>query len=92
MLAPVSAFPSFGPLYSPYLVFKHGWGRRFASMYMVFGLTETRVFCRYWWTHHFSSAKTRNYLCFLVGYSNSLGLIGGLCSVEYGFATLFCAE
>ncbi|KAK8036269.1 GABA-specific permease [Apiospora rasikravindrae] len=46
----------------------------------------------YWWTHYFSSAKTRNYLCFLVGYSNSLGLIGGLCSIDYGFATMFCSE
>ncbi|ROW10900.1 hypothetical protein VPNG_05362 [Cytospora leucostoma] len=45
----------------------------------------------YWWTHYFSSAETRNYLCFLVGYSNSLGLIGGLCSINYGFALMFCA-
>lgn len=36
----------------------------------------------YWWTHYFGSPKTRNYLCFLVGYSNSLGLIGGLCSIN----------
>lgn len=36
----------------------------------------------YWWTHHFSSPGTRNYLSFLVGYSNSLGLIGGLCSIN----------
>lgn len=36
----------------------------------------------YWWTHHFSSPKTKNYLSFLVGYSNSLGLIGGLCSIN----------
>lgn len=36
----------------------------------------------YYWTHYFSSPKTRNYLCFLVGYSNSLGLIGGLCSIN----------
>lgn len=45
----------------------------------------------YWWTHYFSSPKTRNYLCFLVGYSNSLGLIGGLCSIDYGFALMFCS-
>ncbi|KUI54718.1 GABA-specific permease [Cytospora mali] len=45
----------------------------------------------YWWTHYFSSVRTRNYLCFLVGYSNSLGLIGGLCSINYGFALMFCA-
>lgn len=36
----------------------------------------------YWWTHYFSSPGTRNYLSFLVGYSNSLGLIGGLCSIN----------
>lgn len=45
----------------------------------------------YWWTHYFSSPKTRNYLCFLVGYSNTLGLVGGLCSINYGFALMFCA-
>jgi len=36
----------------------------------------------YWWTHFFASAKTRNPLCFLVGYSNTLGLVGGLCSID----------
>ena len=45
----------------------------------------------YWWTHYFASPKTRNALSFLVGYSNSLGLIGGLCSIDYGFALMFCA-
>ncbi|PSR88515.1 gaba permease [Coniella lustricola] len=45
----------------------------------------------YYWTHYFSSPKTRNYLSFLVGYSNSLGLIGGFCSINYGFALMFCA-
>lgn len=40
----------------------------------------------YWWTHFFASPKTRNPLSFLVGYSNTLGLVGGLCSVDYGFA------
>ena len=43
----------------------------------------------YWWTHFFSSPKTRNPLCFLVGYSNTLGLVGGLCSIDYGFALMF---
>ncbi len=45
----------------------------------------------YYWTHYFASPRTRNYLCFLVGYSNSLGLIGGLCSIDYGFALMFCS-
>ncbi|CAK7198498.1 GABA-specific high-affinity permease [Sporothrix eucalyptigena] len=45
----------------------------------------------YYWTHYYASPKTRNYLSFLVGYSNSLGLIGGLCSIDYGFALMFCS-
>jgi len=45
----------------------------------------------YWWTHFFASPKTRNVLSFLVGYSNTLGLVGGLCSIDYGFALMFCA-
>ncbi|KAI9739247.1 MAG: GABA-specific high-affinity permease [Cirrosporium novae-zelandiae] len=43
----------------------------------------------YWWTHYFSSPKTRNPLSFLVGYSNTLGLVGGLCSIDYGFSLMF---
>lgn len=43
----------------------------------------------YWWTHFFSSPKTRNPLCFLVGYSNTLGLVAGLCSIDYAFALMF---
>jgi amino acid transporter len=45
----------------------------------------------YWWTHYYASPKTRNALSFLVGYSNTLGLIGGLCSIDYGFALMFVA-
>ena len=43
----------------------------------------------YYWTHYFSSPKTRNPLSFLVGYSNTLGLVGGLCSIDYGFSLMF---
>lgn len=43
----------------------------------------------YWWTHYFASPKTRNALSFLVGYSNTLGLTGGLCSIDYGFSLMF---
>ncbi|GME31904.1 Amino acid/polyamine transporter I [Neofusicoccum parvum] len=42
----------------------------------------------YWWTHYFASPKTRNALSFLVGYSNTLGLVGGLCSIDYGFSLM----
>ncbi|KAK8241452.1 amino acid permease-domain-containing protein [Phyllosticta capitalensis] len=42
----------------------------------------------YWWTHYFASPNTRNALSFLVGYSNTLGLVGGLCSIDYGFSLM----
>ncbi|KAF3089292.1 GABA-specific high-affinity permease [Orbilia oligospora] len=42
----------------------------------------------YWWTHHFSAPRYKNPLSFLVGYSNTLGLVGGLCSIDYGFALM----
>ncbi|KAK5164463.1 GABA-specific high-affinity permease [Saxophila tyrrhenica] len=42
----------------------------------------------YWWTHYFASPSSRNALSFLVGYSNTLGLVGGLCSIDYGFALM----
>ncbi|KAJ5691899.1 hypothetical protein N7462_001322 [Penicillium macrosclerotiorum] len=37
----------------------------------------------YWWTHYFAGEKFKNPLSFLIGYSNTLGLIGGICSVDY---------
>ncbi|KAK1142630.1 GABA-specific high-affinity permease [Aspergillus melleus] len=45
----------------------------------------------YWWTHYFAGAKYKNALSFLVGYSNTLGLIGGMCSVDYTLALMLLA-
>ncbi|CDM35800.1 GABA-specific permease [Penicillium roqueforti FM164] len=42
----------------------------------------------YFWTHYYSSEKWKNPLSFLVGYSNTIGLIGGVCSIDYGFANM----
>ncbi|CAP80336.1 Pc12g07090 [Penicillium rubens Wisconsin 54-1255] len=42
----------------------------------------------YFWTHYFASEKWKNPLSFLVGYSNTIGLIGGICSIDYGFASM----
>ncbi|ETS04878.1 GABA permease [Trichoderma reesei RUT C-30] len=41
----------------------------------------------YWWTHYFAADRYKNPLSFLVGYSNTIGLIGGICSIDYGFAS-----
>ncbi|EKV06752.1 GABA permease (Uga4), putative [Penicillium digitatum PHI26] len=42
----------------------------------------------YWWTHYFAGPKWKNPLSFLIGYSNTLGLIGGMCSVDYTLALM----
>lgn len=36
----------------------------------------------YFWTHYYAAEKWKNPLSFLVGYSNTLGLIGGICSID----------
>ncbi|KAL4754290.1 hypothetical protein BDW72DRAFT_190157 [Aspergillus terricola var. indicus] len=45
----------------------------------------------YFWTHYFSGEKWKSPLSFVVGYSNTIGLIGGVCSIDYGFATMLLA-
>lgn len=42
----------------------------------------------YWWTFKFAPVSIRKPLCFLAGYANTLGLIAGLVSIDYGFSTL----
>ncbi|KOS39891.1 hypothetical protein ACN38_g9250 [Penicillium nordicum] len=42
----------------------------------------------YWWTHYFAGPKWKRPLSFLIGYSNTLGLIGGMCSVDYTLALM----
>ncbi|KAJ5949869.1 hypothetical protein N7454_001453 [Penicillium verhagenii] len=42
----------------------------------------------YWWTHYFAAPKFKRPLSFLIGYSNTLGLIGGVCSVDYTLALM----
>lgn len=46
----------------------------------------------YWWTHFFASPATRNPLSFLVGYSNSIGLIGGFCGVDCLYFQIFLSR
>ncbi|OQO05843.1 hypothetical protein B0A48_09938 [Cryoendolithus antarcticus] len=73
------------------------WGWFLASMFIFFvGLAMADLGSAmptsgglYWWTHFFASPKSRNALSFLVGYSNTLGLVGGLCSIDYGFSLMF---
>ncbi|PYH85149.1 GABA permease [Aspergillus uvarum CBS 121591] len=45
----------------------------------------------YWWTHYFAGPKYKNALSFLVGYSNTMGLVGGMCSVDYTLTLMILA-
>lgn len=36
----------------------------------------------YFWTHYYSGEKWKNPLSFVVGYSNTIGLLGGVCSID----------
>jgi hypothetical protein len=42
----------------------------------------------YWWTHHLAPPKIGKCLCFVVGYLNTLGISGGLCSINWGGALM----
>lgn len=42
----------------------------------------------YYWTYMLAPTKIRRPLSFLTGWTNSLGLIAGICSINYGFAGL----
>ncbi|KAL5043981.1 amino acid permease-domain-containing protein [Aspergillus fruticulosus] len=42
-------------------------------------------------THYFSGEKWKNPLSFVVRYSNTIWLIEGVCSIDYGFATMLLA-
>ena len=40
----------------------------------------------YWWTYHLAGYKFRRCLRFVVGYLNTLGIVGGICSINWGGA------
>lgn len=45
----------------------------------------------YYWTHMAFPEKYKNPVSFLVGYANLFGLIGSVCSIDYGFASMVLA-
>lgn len=40
----------------------------------------------YFWTHYYAPAKYKDVISFIIGYSNTLALIGAICSIDYGLA------
>lgn len=42
----------------------------------------------YAYSFMYAPEKIKSCVCFLVGYANTFGLIGGICSIDYGFATM----
>ncbi|OVF08560.1 putative GABA-specific permease [Clavispora lusitaniae] len=41
----------------------------------------------YYWTNYYAPAKYKSVISYVVGNTNSIALVGALCSVDYGFAT-----
>jgi amino acid transporter len=42
----------------------------------------------YWWSFKFAPESVKRPICFLAGYANSLGLVGGLVAIDFGFANM----
>ncbi|KIJ54372.1 hypothetical protein M422DRAFT_153794, partial [Sphaerobolus stellatus SS14] len=40
----------------------------------------------YYWTYKYSSPRTRNLLCWIVGYANTLGSVSSVASIDWGCA------
>jgi len=45
----------------------------------------------YFWTYSLSSPRWRNLLCWLVGYANTIGMVAGLASIDWGCAVQIMA-
>lgn len=45
----------------------------------------------YYWTFQYAPKHVRLVACWLAGYANCLGLIGGIASIDYGFGTMVLA-
>lgn len=41
----------------------------------------------YYWTNYYAPAKYKTVISYVIGNTNSIALVGALCSVDYGFAT-----
>ncbi|KAL4865450.1 hypothetical protein BDV12DRAFT_211039 [Aspergillus spectabilis] len=82
---------------SPVVVYGAGWLAASVFIFIV-GLSMADLASAmptagglYFWTHYFSSETWKKPLSFVVGYSNTIGLIGGVCSIDYGVATMLLA-
>ncbi|KAH9918711.1 APC amino acid permease [Epithele typhae] len=74
-----------------------GWGIcSFFLMFIALALAELGSAAPtsgglYYWTWSYASPRWRNLLSWIVGYSNSIGLIGGVASVDWGCAVQILA-
>ncbi|GEQ68683.1 hypothetical protein JCM33374_g2351 [Metschnikowia sp. JCM 33374] len=41
----------------------------------------------YYWTNFYAPPKLKTIVSFIIGNTNTMALVGGLCSIDYGFAT-----
>ncbi|KAF8152247.1 APC amino acid permease [Crassisporium funariophilum] len=70
------------------------WGWLAGSVFVMFiGLAMSELASAYptagglyYWTYHLASPRYKNLLCWIVGYSNTIGTIASLASVDWGCA------
>jgi len=70
------------------------WGWLTASVFLMFiGLTMAELASSaptsgglYFWTYSLATPRWRTLLCWLVGYANTIGMIAGLASIDWGCA------
>ncbi|KIY62151.1 amino acid transporter [Cylindrobasidium torrendii FP15055 ss-10] len=75
------------------------WGWAVASLFIFFvGLSMAELASAaptsgglYFWTHSLSSPRWRNLLSWIVGYTNTIGSIGGVASIDWGCAVQIMA-
>ncbi|KIM81914.1 hypothetical protein PILCRDRAFT_820783 [Piloderma croceum F 1598] len=70
------------------------WGWAVASIFILFvGMSMAELGSAaptsgglYFWTHSFSSPRCRNLLSWIVGYTNTIGSVSGVASIDWGCA------
>lgn len=71
------------------------WGWAISSIFILsigIAMSENASFLPtsgglYYWTNYYAPAKYKTVISYVIGNTNSIALVGALCSVDYGFAT-----
>lgn len=85
-----SAIPTAGGEFFP--AETRGWRSMHRHTHICVHGLLTVVIGLYYWTYHYAPEGWKRFLSFLIAYANTLGNIGGVCSINYGVScdALWC--